>query len=445
MLSLTLLAILAVVLACSWLFTQLIIAQAARWGLQDIPNHRSSHTLPTPRGGGAAIVIASTLGLLALLLVLWLQMPSAAQLDEAMMALEAGRARETLSRSDVRIGWLFDHLSGSLLMGAPAVAGAVMMAVTGMVDDIKPQRVLTRLGIQMLAVALLMATLYTLAGGKAAFWQSLEALWAVLPLPGTMTQALADGSLLPALLATTVGLMMLAAGVWWINLFNFMDGIDGIAASQAIFMLLAGCLIRLLMTDTPAGFSGIADAIEHLLIMQPHTVASLIIAAAAAGFLLLNWAPARIFMGDAGSLFLGYTILTIAATDIAHGLVMKAQLGAAWDGPNPWLGFWSWLILGALFITDATMTLLRRLARGENVGSPHRSHAYQRLSRHYGHHGRATLVYCLINLFWLLPAALLAVQYPDEAALIAGVAYLPPVILAWRLGAGRREEPASRS
>ena len=99
----------------------------------------------------------------------------------------------------------------------------------------------------------------------------------------------------------------------------------------------------------------------------------------------------------------------------------------------------SWMILGALFITDATVTLLRRLLSGQRVGDAHRSHAYQRLSRHWNSHARVTLVYCLINVLWLLPLAALARLQPGQAWHLVALAYLPLVIAAYLLGAGRKE------
>ena len=97
------------------------------------------------------------------------------------------------------------------------------------------------------------------------------------------------------------------------------------------------------------------------------------------------------------------------------------------------------MILGALFITDATVTLLRRLLSGQRVGDAHRSHAYQRLSRHWNSHARVTLVYCLINVLWLLPLAALARLQPGLAWHLVALAYLPLVIAAYVLGAGRKE------
>ncbi|HEU5207807.1 MAG TPA: hypothetical protein VFU06_00235, partial [Longimicrobiales bacterium] len=132
--------------------------------------------------------------------------------------------------------------------------------------------------------------------------------------------------------------------VWLINLYNFMDGIDGIAASEALVVCAVGALLASLM-----GASSVA-------------IAAAVIAAAAAGFLVWNWDPAKIFMGDVGSGLLGYCIAVVA-------------LGSENLGGPP---LFVWLVLGAVFFVDATVTLLRRVLHGEVWFVAHRRHAYQR-------------------------------------------------------------------
>ena len=261
----------------------------------------------------------------------------------------------------------------------------------------------------------------------------------------TFSQAEARDALLPAFMTLGLVVALMLLGTWWINLYNFMDGIDGIAASQALFMLLAGVLLRsLMLAETGADTaSGLLDRLQlQFLMTDPWSTGSLIIAAATAGFLVHNWAPARIFMGDAGSLFLGFSILAVAGLDITGHLtwLREAQLTGETDVSAGYgIPVTSWMILGALFITDATVTLLRRLLSGQRVGDAHRSHAYQRLSRHWNSHARVTLVYCLINVLWLLPLAALARLQPGQAWHLVALAYLPLVIAAYLLGAGRKE------
>ena len=123
---------------------------------------------------------------------------------------------------------------------------------------------------------------------------------------------------------------------------------------------------------------------EHYLVMLETGLV-----ACSVGFLFWNWPPAKIFMGDVGSGFLGFTLGTFA--------VVSANLGD--------LPIWTWLILSGVFIVDATITVVRRMIIGEKWYSAHRSHAYQRAARHLQSHTRVTLLVSVVNLFWLLPLA----------------------------------------
>lgn len=216
---------------------------------------------------------------------------------------------------------------------------------------------------------------------------------------------------LPLPQAVLVGLLILA-GVYWINLFNFMDGIDGLAGSQAVFMLLAAAGLAL-------GFA--PDAAHDPLFWWMVGLAS-----ATGGFLILNWPPARIFMGDAGSTFLGLMIGALALLSIASG----------------WLSAWQWLILGGLFIVDASVTLGRRLLNGEKVFEAHRRHAYQFLARKHGAHLPVTLTYLGINVMFVWPMAYWAGREPAIGALVALIAYAALATFAISAGAGRPEVKA---
>ncbi|MFI8983277.1 glycosyltransferase family 4 protein [Ectopseudomonas khazarica] len=194
--------------------------------------------------------------------------------------------------------------------------------------------------------------------------------------------------------------------VWLLNLYNFMDGIDGIASVEALCVCLGGALIYFLTRSVVGG--------EVLL---------LALAASVVGFLLWNFPPARIFMGDAGSGFLGFAlgVMSLQAATVDPALL------------------WSWLVLLGVFVVDASFTLLRRLLRGERVYEAHRSHAYQFASRHFGRHLPVTLAVAAINLFWLLPLALLiGLGWLDGVAGLI-VAYAPLVTLAVRFRAGALE------
>jgi Fuc2NAc and GlcNAc transferase len=199
--------------------------------------------------------------------------------------------------------------------------------------------------------------------------------------------------------------------VWLLNLYNFMDGIDGIASVEAICVCLAACLLY--------GFSGLES-----LIWGP-----LLLAASVAGFLYWNFPPAKIFMGDAGSGFLGIML---------GGL----SLQAAWvDAPM----LWAWLILLGVFIVDATFTLFRRLLRGDKVYEAHRSHAYQFASRRFGKHLPVTVTVGVINLFWLLPVAICVTRFGLDGALGVLLAYVPLIVLAIKFHAGELEVPVAKN
>jgi len=122
--------------------------------------------------------------------------------------------------------------------------------------------------------------------------------------------------------------LLLLVGVWWINLFNFMDGIDGIAGVQAVFMFLAGAALTAW---------GNPDATA-----SPLWVLMLCIVAATGGFLLMNWPPAKIFLGDVGSTWLAFMVFALALLSVQAG----------------WLSYAVWLVLAAVFVIDATVTLL---------------------------------------------------------------------------------------
>ncbi len=306
----------------------------------DIPNARSSHTVPTPRGGGVAIVLSF------------------------LLALPILTATGFLPWSTM---WA--------MLGAGSG-----IAVLGFLDD---------------------------HGHIAARWRLLghfaASIWSLYWLCGLPTISLFGLELELAWFGHVLAVFYL---VWMLNLYNFMDGIDGIASVEAICACLGACLLYWL-----GGFDSLI-------------VAPLVLAMAVGGFLYWNFPPARIFMGDAGSGFLG----------IILGLL---SLQAAWTSPKL---LWVWLILLGVFIVDATVTLIRRLLRGDKVYEAHRSHAYQFASRQYGRHLPVTLAVAVINLFWLLPLAASIILWNMDGALALIVAYVPLVVLAVRFHAGELEK-----
>jgi len=200
-------------------------------------------------------------------------------------------------------------------------------------------------------------------------------------------------------------ILLLLFFVWYLNLYNFMDGINGIASLQAISVCLGALL---LIATTMTLEKELALFISLLLV-------------ACLGFLPWNFPQAKIFMGDAGSLFCGY-------------FLVLAMLLSGWLKPSL---FWALLILSGYFITDATFTLLHRLLRRQRVWEAHRLHAYQKLARRWNSHARVSCMVIMINLGGLLPVAWLVASESIPAIAGAVLAYLPLVLLVWRAGAGK--------
>ncbi len=204
-----------------------------------------------------------------------------------------------------------------------------------------------------------------------------------------------------------LSLLAMILGLWWLNLFNFMDGTDGIAASQALIMLVLALLLGWYQHD---GFASTSIFLWML-----------IICGALVGFLLLNFPPAKIFMGDTGSLWLGFVLFSTALLTIKDG----------------WLAYEPWIIMGALFVTDATVTLMIRMIKRESWREGHRDHAYQRLSRYWGGHLPVLLFVIAVNLFWLAPLAWLTIQLPDISGVIAFISYIPIILGCIWVSTGR--------
>lgn len=275
---------------------------------------------------------------------------------------------------------------GGFVLGLAAVLAAV-----GLRDDMAHLPARVRFGVQVLVCAGLLITLGDLP---------------VLTLSAGLEFQLAGWAFF--------GLLLLV-GVWWINLFNFMDGIDGIAGTQAVFMLLAGAAVA--VWSQPEAMS------------SPAWLLMLFVVAATVGFLLLNWPPAKIFMGDVGSTWLAFMVFALALLSVQSG----------------WLSYAAWVVLAAVFVTDATVTLLTRILRGERWYEAHRSHAYQRLSRRWrgdrkAGHRSVTLLVAVVNVLWLAPWAWACVKWPAGAVAFVVAAYLPLVFAAFWLGAGRSDQ-----
>lgn len=199
--------------------------------------------------------------------------------------------------------------------------------------------------------------------------------------------------------------MLIVIGlVWLLNLYNFMDGIDGIASCEAISILFSAAIIIYFSNET----------YWSQILMW--------ICAPIGGFLLWNWPPAKIFMGDVGSGFLGVSIGIIALLTSADSV----------------LTIWSWIILLGVFVSDATWTLLIRIVTGQKWHQPHNTHTYQILARKTKSHLKVSIGVVVINTVWLAPLAWISVLNPSYGWVLALIAYLPLLLICWFYSAGKQ-------
>jgi UDP-N-acetylmuramyl pentapeptide phosphotransferase/UDP-N-acetylglucosamine-1-phosphate transferase len=308
-----------------WLLLHLAIGAAGTWlarryalhrDLVDQPGERRSHRVPTPRGGGVAIVIAL---LVASCVLAW------------------------------------RHPQHIVLLATFAI-GLVLVAGVGMIDDHRPLSPWFRLTVHVLAAAVL-------ALGIAGTWGSL-----------------------------TLAVLAFAAALVLTNIWNFMDGINGIAATQAVLVAAGLALV------TGGVWTWLAVALVG----------------ACLGFLPFNFPRARIFLGDVGSGALGFTLATLVIA------------GAATGGVSPLLLFLPF----STFLVDSGLTLLRRVARRERWWTPHDQHAYQRWAAGRGTHTIVTLAYA----GWTAAALLLAWglrSATDREAALACAVWLFATIASW--------------
>jgi len=273
-------------LAATALTVRRLVGWLRKRQIMDHPNERSSHSHPTPRGGGLAVTPVILLG--------W--------------ALLAG--------------------AGVVLSGQWIVmAGALALLLLSWQDDRTGLPARVRLLVHLAAVA----------AGLAALPEHQMVFQGILPF-------WAD-RLVAAIL-----------WVWFLNLYNFMDGIDGITGVETL------CL--------SAG----------LILMSPASPQSAVLAGASLGFLMWNWHPAKIFLGDSGSVPLGYLLAWLLLRLAAQGLWAPA------------------LILPAYYLADATITISKRALRGEKIWQAHRQHFYQRAVQGGSPHSRVVLLILLSDI-----------------------------------------------
>ena len=328
-----------VIAATSFALTSVIRKLAIKNNHLDIPNERSSHTSPTPRGAGLAIVATFVFGLIAL--------------------------------------FVDDKISGRVLL--TLTAPGLIVALIGRLDDL----------------GRVTSAKWRLIGH---FVSATLAVWLAGGLPALpLTESIIDFGVAGDI-AAVIYL------VWMLNLFNFMDGIDLITGVQTVTTSAGVAMLLFVSTES--------DLWKVFVVLT----------ASISGFLFFNLPPAKIFLGDVGSGFIGFTTAVIS-------------LVVAEDEP---LVAWAMIILLAVFVTDATVTLLRRLLSREHVYVAHRTHAYQHLSKKLNRHLPVSLGVGAINLFFLLPIAWLVVE--SEVIPIFGllISYVPLAIVAALLNAGKK-------
>lgn len=325
----------------SWGLTCYMRRIALRHSLLDIPNLRSSHSQPTPRGGGIAILLACYLG-----------------------------------------GTYLVFTGKIVIPNILALAGCGLgVAIIGFLDDLfhlpASIRSIVHFGCALLALNF-------------------------LPFGTDILMLFGEGSF------SAVMLVLLAVGVvWFVNLYNFMDGIDGLAGVEAVSVALGAGLLLFYTGETGS----------YLFLL-------LLLGTSALGFLMLNWPPARIFMGDACSGFLGFFFGTIAL------FTLQATR----------MTLWTWLILLGVFVVDSTVTLVVRVFQGEKFYEAHRSHTYQILARRLHSHKKVTLAVLAVNVLWLLPCAFLSISWSSYGLLCTIVSYMPLVLASVLVGAGTINE-----
>lgn len=319
----------------SFLLTGAIRRYALRGGMLDIPVSRSLHEEAKPVGGGIVIAL--------------------------LFLAYAGAC----------------HLRGSISLSEfLALAGGALVALVGLLDDLRKLSLAWRIPAQFVA-----------------------AIWAVWWLGDVAPIDFRFFTLGESFLLNALAVLAL---VWLLNLYNFMDGIDGLAATELVFVTALGFLIAVSADDAALGLlcAGLG--------------------ASALGFLAWNWPPARIFMGDAGSNFIGFSLGALALLSMRHDSMTV----------------WTWLLLLGVFVSDATVTLVRRIARGDKWYEGHCCHAYQHAVEKLGGHRRVTLAILALNCLWLAPLAWGTVIRPQWGLPLALIGLAPLLLLSVRLGGG---------
>lgn len=267
------------------------------------------------------------------------------------------------------LGWALetDPLLMSTLLGGGAAA-----ALFGLLDDLVQLRSVTQLGAQAVLAAFALAS----GGGEPVVDMPWAPRWLDM-------------------------LFNWAGFVWLLNAYNFMDGVDGMAAAGSVFFSLTVILLLRLSGADPTLTAFLA-----------------VFAASVLAFAFLNWPPASIFMGSAGSYFLGYSYCALMAYTASRG----------------YLSFWAWLVILGYFVGDTTTTTVLRMFVSERWYGAHRSHAYQNLARVWRSHTRVVVGVTLYHALWLLPLVLWMTFSPKVTPVAVALALGPVVVWTLRYG-----------
>jgi Fuc2NAc and GlcNAc transferase len=266
--------------------------------------------------------------------------------------------------------WWLSQLSNDFFW-VLAIGGGVA-ALFGFLDDLKNIKAKKKLAVQFLLSGW---TVFWLNGGNLFYFE-----W------------------LTPLISIALTLLFL---VWMMNGYNFMDGIDGMAVSGAVF--ISATMIGVLLWTRPES--------EFIIVMFLLLVSN-------SAFLLFNWPPASIFMGDAGSVFLGYIFGALILMTVLVGDVT----------------IWTWLVVFGYFFADTTVTQIMRVILVKKWYLAHRSHAYQNLARITGSHLKVTGGVVLYNLIWILPLTFWSALSPEMAYYAVVLAVTPGMVVAYRYG-----------
>ena len=277
----------------SFVLTYTVKQVAIKKALVDIPNDRSSHTVPTPHGGGIAIAVTWFAGVSYLF----------------------------------SIGQIEPDLFYALMVG-------LVIALVSYLDDLYELNPKLRFAVQLFV--------------------ALAGLWFLGGL------SILDFGLFAIENQIIINTIAVIGIIWFINLYNFLDGIDGYAGSEGIFVSLAAFILY-------------------------HDTIFVIMALAIGGFLVFNWQRASIFMGDVGSTFLGFFFMVMAMQHFSSSSDLLV-----------------WIVLLGLFVFDATITLFRRAINGEKLSTAHKKHAFQRVVQSGFSHQKTVLIAMGINILVLI-------------------------------------------